>query len=233
MLPLCCLGPCTLACNKMPPAAFCKVGAGLPVNPCTCACQHLRLRLQWRRRFYLHAAHTQATSRVPTKLPRCVQRPDQPAKHQGSRLPSCSPTHYCSRSCCANPPLPQGIKVQALPVAEADGLVWVWPGQPEAHADAGPPPPLARPPPGFEVRVWLFGLCPRFAPTGPVLCAGCAPAVCAAIDCASCAVALLGRPLSAQQAAMLQPFVFCRCTLSWCWTCLWSTACCWKTCLTW
>ncbi|KAI7843030.1 hypothetical protein COHA_003362 [Chlorella ohadii] len=49
----------------------------------------------------------------------------------------------------------KGIKVQALPVAEADGLVWVWPGRPEAHADAGPPPPLARPPPGFEVHAEL------------------------------------------------------------------------------
>lgn len=47
----------------------------------------------------------------------------------------------------------QGITVEALPVSEADGLVWVWPGRPEVHAEAGPPPPLARPPPGFEVRL--------------------------------------------------------------------------------
>ena len=38
-------------------------------------------------------------------------------------------------------------------MSEADGLVWVWPGRPEVHAEAGPPPPLARPPPGFEVRL--------------------------------------------------------------------------------
>lgn len=77
-----------------------------------------------------------------------------------------------SQSCCANSPLPQGIKVQALPVAEADGLVWVWPGQPEAHADAGPPPPLARPPPGFEVRpapvLHRLALC--YAPGARQLC---------------------------------------------------------------
>jgi phenylpropionate dioxygenase-like ring-hydroxylating dioxygenase large terminal subunit len=46
----------------------------------------------------------------------------------------------------------QGITVDALPVVEADGLVWIWPGSPEAMA--GGPPEVARPPPGFQVWHW-------------------------------------------------------------------------------
>jgi chlorophyllide a oxygenase len=44
----------------------------------------------------------------------------------------------------------RGISVDSLPVSEADGLIWVWPGSPTAATTA--PPPVARPPPGFEVR---------------------------------------------------------------------------------
>ncbi|KAL4419930.1 hypothetical protein ABPG75_007028 [Micractinium tetrahymenae] len=50
----------------------------------------------------------------------------------------------------------KGIKVQALPVVESDGLVWVWPGSEEARAAAGPPPSaLTSPPSGFQVHAEL------------------------------------------------------------------------------
>jgi len=42
-----------------------------------------------------------------------------------------------------------GVRVDALPAAEADGLVWVWPGGGPAPAA---PPPVTRPPPGFQAR---------------------------------------------------------------------------------
>ena len=42
--------------------------------------------------------------------------------------------------------------MDALPVVEADGLVWIWPGSLEAMT--GGPPEVARPPPGFQVRHW-------------------------------------------------------------------------------
>lgn len=38
---------------------------------------------------------------------------------------------------------------------EADGLVWVWPGGSEALAASPAPPPLARPPPGYQVHAEL------------------------------------------------------------------------------
>lgn len=41
------------------------------------------------------------------------------------------------------------VGVRALAVAEADGLIWVWPGGPAAPAA---PPPVTRPPPGFQAR---------------------------------------------------------------------------------
>ncbi|KAL4430402.1 hypothetical protein ABPG77_002208 [Micractinium sp. CCAP 211/92] len=50
----------------------------------------------------------------------------------------------------------KGIKVKSLPVVEADGLVWVWPGSEEAHAATGPPPStLTAPPSGFQVHAEL------------------------------------------------------------------------------
>lgn len=52
----------------------------------------------------------------------------------------------------------KGIKVQSLPVVEAGGLVWVWPGSQEAHAAAGPPPAtLAAPPEGFQASSGAAG----------------------------------------------------------------------------
>lgn len=45
-----------------------------------------------------------------------------------------------------------GVKIDSLPVVEADGLVWVWMGS----GDPPPVPEFAKPPPGFVVRPFLF-----------------------------------------------------------------------------
>ncbi|KAI3425305.1 hypothetical protein D9Q98_009070 [Chlorella vulgaris] len=47
----------------------------------------------------------------------------------------------------------KGIKVDSLPVVEADGLIWIWPGRPAAIS--GGPPEVARPPAGFQVHCEL------------------------------------------------------------------------------
>ncbi|KAK9821473.1 hypothetical protein WJX81_008409 [Elliptochloris bilobata] len=46
-----------------------------------------------------------------------------------------------------------GVGVQSLAVVEADGLVWVWPG---GAAAPTMPPPVTRPPPGFQVHAELL-----------------------------------------------------------------------------
>ena len=60
----------------------------------------------------------------------------------------------------------KGVTVTSLPCSEADGFIWVWPGE----ADPGQLPTFAQPPAGFEVHaeieVWL-GL--RAIPTAMVV----------------------------------------------------------------
>eukprot|EP00887_Chlorella_sp_A99_P000127 scaffold16.g127.t1 len=48
----------------------------------------------------------------------------------------------------------KGIGVQSLPVVEAEGLIWCWPGDPEAIT-SGPPVELVRPPPSFQTHSQL------------------------------------------------------------------------------
>ena len=68
----------------------------------------------------------------------CIQCPYHGWQYDGSgnctRMPS---TAFC-----------KGISVNSLPVREADGFAWVWPGQklPEPAV-----PAVTRPPEGFEV----------------------------------------------------------------------------------
>ncbi len=126
-------------CTKMPSTAFCKVltrAASQPAGLQTshrCCCP----------RGVAHSggAWNGACRRTP---PHCSSFSPAP----------------CSRSAVSPvfpfvlPPVArsQGIKVKSLPVVEADGLVWVWPGSEEAHAAAGPPPStLTAPPSGFQV----------------------------------------------------------------------------------
>lgn len=68
----------------------------------------------------------------------CIQCPYHGWEYDGSgnctRMPS---TAFC-----------KGIRVSSLPVCEADGFVWVWPGQKLPDADV---PAVTRPPEGFDV----------------------------------------------------------------------------------
>ena len=111
------------ACTKMPSTAFSKVG-GTCLNS---------------RPSFVHAGMPRwGGSNVK---PRVAHSP------ASLRAPSSPP-----RPPILSHALPQGITVDALPVVEADGLVWIWPGSPEAMT--GGPPEVARPPPGFQVWHW-------------------------------------------------------------------------------
>lgn len=68
----------------------------------------------------------------------CIQCPYHGWEYNGSgsctRMPS---TAFC-----------KGVRVSALPVTEADGFVWVWPGQDMPEPTV---PAVTRPPEGFDV----------------------------------------------------------------------------------
>ncbi len=68
----------------------------------------------------------------------CIQCPYHGWEYDGSgsctRMPS---TAFC-----------KGIRVSALPVTEADGFVWVWPGQNRPKPRV---PAVTQPPAGFDV----------------------------------------------------------------------------------
>lgn len=70
----------------------------------------------------------------------CIQCPYHGWEYDGAgnctRMPS---TAFC-----------KGISVSSLPVTEADGFIWVWPGQrlPEAAV-----PAVTQPPEGFDVSL--------------------------------------------------------------------------------
>ena len=72
----------------------------------------------------------------------CIQCPYHGWEYDGSgnctRMPS---TAFC-----------KGIRVSSLPVCEADGFVWVWPG--EEMPDAAVPA-VTQPPEGFDVSLSL------------------------------------------------------------------------------
>jgi hypothetical protein len=70
----------------------------------------------------------------------CIQCPYHGWEYDGSgncvKMPS---TAFC-----------RGVGVSTLPVSEAEGFVWVWPGQDMPQAKV--PKDLCRPPQGFRVR---------------------------------------------------------------------------------
>ena len=111
------------ACTKMPSTAFSKVGGGARNGASHLVCM-----------LACCGGGSNVTPRVA----------HSPASIRAPSSPSCPPL--------LSHALLQGITVDALPVVEADGLVWIWPGSPEAMT--GGPPEVARPPPGFQVWHW-------------------------------------------------------------------------------
>ena len=87
----------------------------------------------------------------------CIQCPYHGWEYDGSgnctRMPS---TAFC-----------KGIRVSSLPVCEADGFVWVWPGEKLPDADV---PAVTQPPEGFDVSSYT-----QLSLTSPAcsLCAAC------------------------------------------------------------